>query len=478
MPVRSSLKPAPTADQLGPETEIDLDRIGGIDPLNSRKIDPADIDRMAAMLRADGQINPIVVRPGGDGKLLVLCGARRWRAFERLAAEGWEGAIHARIFTGEDAEARALSIAENIGREDLHPLDEAEAIAALALTRSVTQIARQFGFSEPQVRGKIALATKLSDRVKVAWREGKFGEGRFALKIARAFTAAKDHAAMDAVLDAPDAGVLLRDPLALQKRLLARAVPATAASARFVTVEAYEAAGGTLATQDLFVDETMLTDPDLLERLKNEKLARCADAIRRDEGWGVLVDPDLASSLRREKSDFLAEEMERLREIDDRLGAEGLDSSTWRRLDDERAGIQRLAALRAVKRSERHRFGLAVTLDDDGLFVVRALILPQRENQIDVPAAGAQSPLAAAEAGAPPLAGSPSAALTLAADGTISAEEHDWGDASGLSDAAFAAAAARAAGARIPNLPSDDDAPCPSPHAAFARPPKPKRSPT
>jgi hypothetical protein len=248
--------------------------------------------------------------------------------------------------------------------------------------------------------------------------------------------------------------------LALQKRLLARAVPATAASARFVTVEAYEAAGGTLATQDLFVDETMLTDPDLLERLKNEKLARWADAIRRDEGWGVLVDPDLVPSLRRAKSDFLAEEMERLKEIDDRLGAEGLES-TWRRLVDERAGIQRLAALRAVERSERHRYGLAVTLDDDGLFVVRALILPRRENQTDVPAAGDQSPLATAEAGAPPFAGSPSAASTPAADGTISADEHDWGDASGLSEAAFAAAAARAAVARVPSPPRDDEAPLP-----------------
>ena len=118
-------------------------------------------------------------------------------------------------------------------------------------------------------------------------------------------------------------------------------------------------------------------------------------------------------------------------------------------------------------------------LDDDGLFVVRALILPQRENQTDVPAARDQSPLAAAEAGAPPLAGSPSAASTLAADGTISAEEHDWGDASGLSDAAFAAAAAHAAGARIPSPPRDDDhAPLPVAPAAFARPPKPKRSPT
>ena len=82
----------------------------------------------------------------------------------------------------------------------------------------------------------------------------------------------------------------------------------------------------------------MLTDPDLLERLKDEKLARCADAIRR-EGWGVLVDPDLAPGLRREKSDFLAEEIERLKEIGDRLGAEGLDWSTWQRLVDERAGI-------------------------------------------------------------------------------------------------------------------------------------------
>ena len=70
----SPIQPQASPDRrpLGPETEIDLDRIGGIDPLNSRKIDPADIDRMAAMLRADGQINPIVVRPGGDGKLLVL----------------------------------------------------------------------------------------------------------------------------------------------------------------------------------------------------------------------------------------------------------------------------------------------------------------------------------------------------------------------------------------------------------------------
>ena len=74
--------------RLGPEIKIELSRIAGIDPLNSRKIEPSDIDRMAANLRAQGQINPIVLRPDkGDGELFVLAGGRRFLALQKLQAE-------------------------------------------------------------------------------------------------------------------------------------------------------------------------------------------------------------------------------------------------------------------------------------------------------------------------------------------------------------------------------------------------------
>jgi ParB/RepB/Spo0J family partition protein len=412
--------------RLGPEIKIELSRIAGIDPLNSRKIEPSDIDRMAANLRAQGQINPIVLRPDkGHGELFVLAGGRRFLALQKLQAESGPAIeVKVKIFTGSGDEARLMSLAENSMREDLHRLDHAEAIAETVRECSIGDIARAFGLSKRQVEAEIALAA-LSDKVKEAWRANKFG-----VETARAFTVAKNHAAMDAVLDAPDAGLWLRAPLALRKRFLDDSVSSACPAARFVTLKAYFAAGGT-SKQDFFLDEERLTDPELLARLEEEKLAQHADEIRRAEGWGVLIDPAAASGLRRVPYDFRPD-TDALEEIDNRLGDDELTNEDEQCLLDEQDRIVRNAALRAVSQAERHKYGFALRLDSEGRLVVdRALILA---TDADVPAAGAGSPLPAEGRGI----------------------EEDWGDASGLSDAAFASAAARAVGARIPSSPTDD----------------------
>ena len=292
-----------------------------------------------------------------------------------------------------------MSLAENSMREDLHRLDHAEAIAEAALECSLGQIARELGLSKRQVEAEIALAA-LSDKVKEAWRANKFG-----VETARAFTLAKNHAAMDAVLDAPDAGLWLRDPLALRKRFLDDSVSSACPAARFVTLKAYFAAGGT-SKQDFFLDEERLTDPELLVRLEKEKLAQRADEIRRAEGWGVLIDPAAASGLRRVPYDFRPD-TDALEEIDNRLGDHELTNEDEQCLLDEQDRIVRNAALRAVSQAERHKYGFALRLDSEGrMFVDRALILA---TDATVPAADDRCPLAAAEAGArnagsPPLA--------------------------------------------------------------------------
>ena len=267
---------------------------------------------------------------------------------------------------------------------------------------------------------------------------------------------AKNHAAMDAVLDAPDAGLWLRDPLALRKRFLDDSVSSACPAARFVTLKAYFTAGGT-SKQDFFLDEERLTDPELLARLEKEKLAQRADEIRRAEGWGVLIDPAAASGLRRVPYDFRPD-TDALEEIDNRLGDHELTNEDEQCLLDEQDRIVRNAALRAVSQAERHKYGFALRLDSEGRLVVdRALILA---TDATVPAADDRSPLAAAKAGAR-NAGSPLPSAEERGIIPVAQGEEDWGDASGLSDAAFATAAARAVGARIPSPPKDD-APLPA----------------
>jgi ParB family chromosome partitioning protein len=96
-----------------------------------RQVDEAGLAELAASVERHGLLQPIVVKEEGDGYLLVA-GQRRLLAHQRLGRER----IAALIVTGEPDE---LALIENLQRQDLPPLDESEALAALKARHGYSQ---------------------------------------------------------------------------------------------------------------------------------------------------------------------------------------------------------------------------------------------------------------------------------------------------------------------------------------------------
>jgi ParB family chromosome partitioning protein len=90
-------------------------------------MDEGALHELAASISVHGLIQPILVRPDGNGRFEIIAGERRWRAAQ-LA-----GLDQVPVIQREVADEQALSIAliENIQREDLNPLEEAQAIQRL-----------------------------------------------------------------------------------------------------------------------------------------------------------------------------------------------------------------------------------------------------------------------------------------------------------------------------------------------------------
>jgi ParB family chromosome partitioning protein len=382
-------RPAPPAapgpsNLLGAEIAISLSQVSGLDRCHARSQEPADgVGGLAASLAARGQLAPLIVRPDRRGGFTLLAGARRLRALLANAGPG-PGAAHAatgrvRVFNGDDDEARALSLAENACREALHPLDEAEAFEAVARAHGLAAAARDFGLTEAALRRRLALAA-LSPNVKAAWRGG-----RLSLAAAEAFAADPAHAAQDALLAAPDAASLLGSPLEIRRRLISRFIPASAAVARFVGLEAYVAAGGELV-EDLFGAEPQCADPALLRRLAREKLAAEAQRLRAEEGWGFVADD--WRGFDQAVPDFLPGEIDASALAQGRLADPDVVAEAREAAAGELARIERLAALRAVPAAERWRYGIHVSYDSEcRLAVERGLFRPDDRRQGTKPSA-------------------------------------------------------------------------------------------
>ena len=138
-----------------------------------RVFDDEAIQRLSESVKADGVVQPIVVRDGGDGYEIVA-GERRWRA-ARLAGLRTIPAI---VRTADERELLILALAENVAREDLNPVDQARAYAVLAdeLDLTQTEIARRVGKSRPAVTNTMRLL-ELPDDVLDLVSEGKLSEG-------------------------------------------------------------------------------------------------------------------------------------------------------------------------------------------------------------------------------------------------------------------------------------------------------------
>ena len=150
-----------------------------------RKIFDEDaLAELADSIAKHGVIQPLLVRPMPDGSYQLFVGERRWRA-SRMA-----GLTEVPVVIKElsDDEAMALALIENLQREDLNAIEEAQGIKALMDTLSLTQdeAAERVGKSRPAVANALRLL-KLPDSVIALVSDGKLSPGH-----ARALLGFKD----------------------------------------------------------------------------------------------------------------------------------------------------------------------------------------------------------------------------------------------------------------------------------------------
>ncbi|MGH9449370.1 MAG: ParB/RepB/Spo0J family partition protein [Terriglobia bacterium] len=107
--------------------EISLDSItpSALNPRGS--MDSSALAELAANIKTHGVLQPILVRPVAEGKYEIVCGERRYRASKTAGRQ----TIPARIVNLSDAESLEFAVIENLMREDVHELDEAEGYARL-----------------------------------------------------------------------------------------------------------------------------------------------------------------------------------------------------------------------------------------------------------------------------------------------------------------------------------------------------------
>ena len=140
-----------------------------------RKIfDDDALAELADSIAKHGVIQPLLVRPMPDGSYQLVAGERRWRA-SRMA-----GLTEVLVVIKElsDDEAMALALIENLQREDLNAIEEAQGIKALMDTLSLTQdeAAERVGKSRPAVANALRLL-KLPDSVIALVSDGKLSPG-------------------------------------------------------------------------------------------------------------------------------------------------------------------------------------------------------------------------------------------------------------------------------------------------------------
>jgi ParB family chromosome partitioning protein len=120
-----------------------------------RHLDSETTSGLAESIRAQGILQPVVVRPGEGGGYELIAGERRWRA----AREAGLASVPALVREADDRETLLLALVENVAREDLSPLEEARAYAVLIdeFGLSLGDAAERVGRSKPAVSNRIRL---------------------------------------------------------------------------------------------------------------------------------------------------------------------------------------------------------------------------------------------------------------------------------------------------------------------------------
>lgn len=159
-----AISPAPAGERL---QMLDLDLIRPNPRQPRQDFDEEALASLATSLKDDGVLQPIVVRPAGGGRFEIVAGERRWRAAQRA------GLLKVPALVKEVPEDRRLELAliENLQREELNPIEEAQAYRSLLDEFGWTQaeLAAKVGRQRTTVANSLRLLTlprAVQDRVR------------------------------------------------------------------------------------------------------------------------------------------------------------------------------------------------------------------------------------------------------------------------------------------------------------------------
>jgi len=134
---------------------IAVDQIHANPKQPRKRFDGEAVSGLAESIKAQGLIQPVVLRPRLEGGYELIAGERRWRA----AREAGIAEVPAVIRDADDRDTLLLGLVENVAREDLSPIEEARAYAVLfdEFGLSLGEVAERVGRSKPAVSNRVRL---------------------------------------------------------------------------------------------------------------------------------------------------------------------------------------------------------------------------------------------------------------------------------------------------------------------------------
>jgi ParB family chromosome partitioning protein len=366
-----------------------------LSPRNTRKTISVGVEDLAASIAAHGLLQNLTVQPAaneGEG-FGVVAGGRRLAALQLLAQRGElpttlaSDGIPCRLIHDDDVALEA-STAENTLREAMHPADQFDAFHAMIQTgKPIADVAAHFGVAEIVVKQRLKLANVNPQLVQI------YREAGMSLEQLQALALTDNHEAQRQAWFTAQHDYE-RQPHRLRERITQREIESASTLARFVGLDAYEAAGGPVR-RDLFDTRgrAWLQDKALLDKLALDKLEVLAQA-ERDAGWSwaeahLAMDFAQMAEYPRHPAereiDFVltAEQQKRVDEITatvrDLDEDEDTFNETFERLETERDEIHALAQTDASAELKAAT-GVLVFLSHDGVQIHRARLQPGQKS--------------------------------------------------------------------------------------------------
>lgn len=204
----------PVVQRSGGPLQVDVDLLAPNEQQPRLQMDDAKLEELANSIKANGIIQPILVRRTG-GTYRIIAGERRWRAAQRAGLMKVPVVIR-EVAEGSEKQLLELALIENIQRENLNPVDEALAYQRLADEFALTQeqIAAAVGKDRSSVANYMRLL-KLPEEVRAELTAGTLSMGHARALLALPDATGQRNAAREVIAR----GLSVRDAEALIRRL-------------------------------------------------------------------------------------------------------------------------------------------------------------------------------------------------------------------------------------------------------------------